>query len=137
MTISATPDNPHDWEWPSGGIAVDEKGWIWIASYIRRPPHPTESSAIYTIPPRGTNKLGNPIYDWNDAVRVVSDTAGPDALGISKGDNFQWKLAGRSIDDGMIYGLANTKKAGAPQDEKAAYGWQCASGIAREGCPKP
>jgi hypothetical protein len=24
-----------------GGIAVDEKGWLWIASYMRKPPNPT------------------------------------------------------------------------------------------------
>ena len=122
MTIAATPDHPHDWEWPLGGITVDEKGWIWLASYIRRPPNPTELSAIYTIPPRGTNELGHPIYDWNDAIRVVSDSAKLDAFGISKGDDFQWKLVGRSVDDGMIYGLANTKKAVAPQEGQMHMG---------------
>ena len=38
---------------------------------------------------------------------VVTDQAGPDALGIPKGDDFQWKIAGRSSGDGMIYGLAS------------------------------
>ena len=105
ITLAATPENPTDWEWPLGGITVDEKGWLWMASYLHRPPNPNEDSAIYAIPPQGPDKLGNPIYDWNAAVRVVSDQTGPDAVGVAKGD-FQWKLAGRSIEDGMIYGLA-------------------------------
>ena len=116
ISISATPDNPKDWEWPLAGITVDEKGWIWIASAVRRPPYSREESAIYTIPPQGLDKLGNPIYDWNAAIRFIGDQVGPTALGVSKGDEFNWKLVGRSVEDGMIYGLANTKKSGTPQE---------------------
>ncbi|HEY5741784.1 MAG TPA: hypothetical protein VIS99_04525, partial [Terrimicrobiaceae bacterium] len=116
IAFAATPGNPPDWDWPRGGLTVDDKGWIWIASYGRRPPNPHQGSAIWAIPPKGPNKLGNPVYDWNSAVVVVNDQAGPEALDISK-DDFQWKLVGRSSEDGMIYGLGKTqKKAGAPQD---------------------
>jgi hypothetical protein len=45
----------------------------------------------------------------------VSDQTGAEALGVAKGD-FQWKLTGRSIEDGMIYGLASTRKPSAPQE---------------------
>jgi DNA-binding beta-propeller fold protein YncE len=116
ISISATPDNPKDWEWPLAGISVDQKGWIWIASAVRRPPYSREESAIYTIPPQGPDKLGNPIYDWNAAICVIGDQVGPTALGASKGDEFNWKLVGRSVEDGMIYGLADTKKSGTPQE---------------------
>ena len=116
ISISATPDNPIDWEWPMVGISVDEKGWIWIASAVRRPPQSREESAIYTIPPQGLNELGNPIYDWGAAIRVIGDQAGPAALGVSKSVEFFWKLVGHSIEDGMIYGLADTKKSGTPQE---------------------
>ncbi len=116
ITLAATPENPHDWEWPLSGITVDEKGWLWISSLIRRPPDPREESTIYAMPPQGPNELGNPIYDWNNAIPVVTDAAAPDALGIAKGDDVQWKLAGRSAADGMIYALASTKKPGTPQE---------------------
>lgn len=116
ITLVATPENPPDWEWPTQGITVDEKGCLWIASALRRPPNPNEESAIYSLAPQDPDSLGNPIYDWNAAVRVVGDQAGPSALGLSKGDFFQWKLTGRSTEDGMIYGLADTKKPGAPRE---------------------
>jgi hypothetical protein len=115
ITFAVTPGNPPDWDWHLGGFTVDEKGWIWLSSYGRRPPHPGEKSAIWALPPRGLNGLGNPIYDWKSAVLVVTDQAGPSALRIPKGE-LQWKLAGRSISDGMIYGLARVQKPGAPQE---------------------
>jgi sugar lactone lactonase YvrE len=137
ITLSAAPDIPKGWEWPLGGISVDEKGWLWIASYVRRPPDPREESAIYAIPPKGLNKLGNPIYDWKAAIRVVTDQAGPDALGISKGDDFQWKLAGRSVDDGMIYGLASTKKPGTPQEGGLHMGGNVLMGFQEKDIDRP
>jgi DNA-binding beta-propeller fold protein YncE len=115
ITFAATPENPKGWEWPMGGFTVDEKGWIWIASYVRRPPNPRQESTVWAIPPKGPNRLGNPVYDWDSAQLVVTDQAGPDALEIPKGD-LQWKLVGRSCSDGMIYGLASARKAGAPQE---------------------
>ena len=132
MTISATPENPKDWEWPSAGITVDEKGWIWISSAVRKPPSPREESTIYAIPPKGTDEMGNPIYSWNNAARVVSEDAGPRAIGLSKGDDFHWKLAGRSIQDGMIYGLANAKKPGAPQEDKLHMGGNVLMGFRQQ-----
>jgi WD40 repeat protein len=114
ITIYATPDNPKDWEWPMGGFTVDEKGWIWIASYVRRPPNPRQESTVWAIPPQGPNRLGNPVYNWDSALLVVTDQAGLNALGITK--DFEWKLVGRSCSDGMIYGLASARKTGAPQE---------------------
>jgi DNA-binding beta-propeller fold protein YncE len=137
VTISATPQNPKGWEWPSAGITVDEKGWLWISSLVRKPPSPREESTIYTIPPKGTDEMGNPIYDWNNAIRVVSENAGPRAVGLSKGDDFHWKLAGRSVQDGMIYGLANAKKPDAPQEEKLHMGGNVLMGFRQQNVDDP
>ncbi len=116
INVVATPENPKEWEWSMGGFTVDDKGWLWIASYMRKPPHPRQESTVWAIPPGGPDKLGNPIYDWNAGVLVVTEQAGPSALGVSKGEEFAWKLVGRSSDDGMIYGLADTRKPGAPRE---------------------
>ena len=134
LTIAATPENPKDWEWPSGGITVDEKGCVWLASYLH--PYPAEASAIYAIPPQGVDKEGNPVYDWNAAVRIVGDQAGPSELGIQKGDDFQWKLVGRS-GDGMVYGLANTKKSGTPQEGGMHMGGNVLMGFQQENVEDP
>ena len=137
ITLAATPENPRNWEWPMGGFTIDEKGWIWFASFIRTPPNPREESALYTILPQGPDKLGNPIYDWNSAIRVVTDEAGPAALGIKKTDDFQWKLAGRSSDDGMIYGLGDTKKAGTPQEGELHMGGNALLGFQEKNGENP
>ena len=116
ITLEATPDAPKNWEWPIGGITIDDKGWLWVSSFVRTPPNPRQESTVWAIAPEGPDKAGNPIYKWNSAKIVVTDAAGPGALGIAKGDDFQWKLAGRSIEDGMIYGLGHTRKLGTPQE---------------------
>ena len=137
MTIFATPENPKDWKWPLEGITVDEKGWLWISSAIRIPPNPREESTIYAIPPKGMHEVGNPIYDWNSAIRVVSEDAGPGVVGLSKGDDFHWKLAGRSIEDGMIYGLAIAKKRTAPQDGMLHMGGNVLMGFRQQNVDTP
>jgi hypothetical protein len=114
-----------------GGFTVDEKGWVCLASYGHRAPNPRQESAIWVIPPRGLDPRGNPIYDWNSAMLVVTDQAGPSALKIAKGD-FQWKLAGRSVGDGMIYGLARVQKPGAPQEGGLHMGGNALIGFTRE-----
>ena len=130
VLIEASPDNPKDWEWPLGGMTIDDQGWLWIASFIRRPPNPRQESSIYAIAPEGPDDSGNPIYKWSSAKVVVTDEAGPRALGIQKGDDFQWKLAGRSIDDGMIYGLGSTRKQGTPQEGGLHMGGNVLMGFA-------
>ena len=134
ITLAETPEM--DWEWPLVGITVDEKGWLWIASAIRRLSGPSEESAIYALRPQSTDKLGNPVYDWNTAVRVVSDQAGPAALGLSRG-GLQWKLAGRSSEDGMIYGLAYTNKPGAPQEGAMHMGGNVLMGFQEKNSENP
>ena len=130
VVIEASPDNPKDWEWPLGGMTIDDQGWLWIASFVRRPPNPRQESSIYAIAPEGPDDSGNPIYRWSSAKVMVTDEAGPRALGIQKGDDFQWKLAGRSIDDGMIYGLGSTRKQGTPQEGGLHMGGNVLMGFA-------
>ena len=58
INVLATPENPKEWDWSMGGFTVDEKGWLWIASYVRKPPHPRQESTVWAIPPEGPNRLG-------------------------------------------------------------------------------
>jgi len=58
---------------------------------------------MYAFPPKGLNKLGNPIYDWASAIRV-----GPVAT-----NGTGYKLIERSS-DGMIYVMGPTRKKDAP-----------------------
>ena len=95
-TIVVSPGVPQDWEWPRGPLSVDDKGWIWTTSAHRRP-SPTdgpgaETSAIYAIPPQGPNKLGNPYYDWNSAIRVVRGETMRAALNVDKEVETNWNL---------------------------------------------
>jgi hypothetical protein len=118
-TIVISPGNPPDWEWPRGPLSVDDKGWIWTTSAHRRPSPIDgpggETSAIYAIPPQGPNKQGNPYYDWNSAIRVVSGETLRAALNVGREVEATWNLAGHSS-DGMVYGLCSTKKPGAAQE---------------------
>jgi hypothetical protein len=54
-------------------------------------------------------------------------------LRIKKSDDFQWKLAGRSSDDGMIYGLGEHEKGRRASRGITSHGWQRAPGISGEG----
>ena len=58
IAFAATPENPQNWEWPMDGFTVDEKGWIWFASYVRRPPNPREESAILRNPSSRPGQVG-------------------------------------------------------------------------------
>jgi hypothetical protein len=117
--ILATPGNPKDWEWPTPSMTVDDKGWIWVASYQRRL-FPLENPefeqyAIYAIPPGGPNEQGNPIYTWESAICVVDDAAGRAAMGVEPDVERRWKIVGHA-DDGMVYALGFSKKPGTPQE---------------------
>ena len=118
-TIVISPGNPKDWEWPRGPLSIDDKGWLWTSSAHRRPSPIDgaggETSAIYAIPPQGPDKQGNPYYDWNSAIRVVSGETMRAALNVGRDVETHWNLVGHSS-DGMVYGLCSTKKPGAPQE---------------------
>ena len=86
---------------------------------------------------KGQTSLGNPVYDWNSAIRVVSDQAGPGALGISKGDDSSGSWSGVPSSDGMIYGLANTKKPGAPQEGGMHMGGNVLMGFQERNAESP
>ena len=125
ITIAAGPDpaNPKDakWNWVRGAQCVDDRGWLWIVSYDAGKPAVIgggdwgqDGKTIYALAPRGLDKLGNPIYDWKDAVRVVAPQVGREALRLDEKVDFDfgWKLVNASSADGMIYALANVNKPG-------------------------
>ena len=119
VTLLGLPGVPDaNWYWFRRAFEVDDAGWLWMASANRnRIPdasYPFESEALYVIPPQGLNTLGNPIYDWSDAVKVMDADTGRNALTLTGSEAFEWKMAGRS--DEMVYALAWSNKAGLPQD---------------------
>jgi hypothetical protein len=100
-----------------GAQCVDDRGWLWIVSCRwqtggHRRDWGQDGKTIYALAPRGLDKLGNPIYDWKDAVRVVAPTVGRGALRLDEKVDFGWKLVNASSADGMIYALANANKSG-------------------------
>ena len=121
------PSNLPDpnWQWVRRAFEVDDAGWLWMASanrdHIPDVSYPFEGEALYAIPPQGVNNLGNPIYHWSGAVKVMDGDTGRNALGLASGEAFEWKMTGRS-NDGMVYALASTSKAGFPQDGGAWMG---------------
>ncbi|HEY5707423.1 MAG TPA: PA14 domain-containing protein [Terrimicrobiaceae bacterium] len=126
VTLLGLPGVPHaDWQWFRRAFEVDDAGWLWMASanrdHIPNASYPFEGESLYAIPPQGLNSLGNPVYRWSDAVKVVNASTGRDSLGLASGEGFEWKMAGRS-DNGLVYALAWTNKAGLPQDDAAWMG---------------
>ena len=125
-TLLGLPGLPDpNWQWVRRAFEVDDAGWLWMASanrdHIPDVSYPFEGEALYAIPPQGVNNLGNPIYHWSGAVKVMDGDTGRNALGLASGEAFEWKMTGRS-DDGMVYALASTSKAGFPQDGGAWMG---------------
>jgi hypothetical protein len=113
------------WQWVRRAFEVDDAGWLWMASanrdHIPNASYPFEGEALYAIPPQGVNNLGNPVYRWSSAVKVTDGGIGRNALGLASSEAFEWKMTGRS-DDGMVYALAWTNKAGLPQNDAAWMG---------------
>ena len=119
---------------PSGGITVDERdgsGWprrlASASAPGRRRPRSTRSL------PKVLDKEGNPVYDWNAAVRIVGDQAGPSEPSasrkgmISNGNSWTFRQ------DGMVYWLANTKsKSGTPQEGGMHMGGNVLMGFQQE-----
>lgn len=116
VILDASPNQPPGWKWDKASFGVDDSGWLWLASYARlMPPGPFEAKAIYAIPPGGLNALGNPIYRWAHAVKVMDEETGRQAIGMEPGQEFNWQMVNRS-DDGMVYSLAYAAKPELPQD---------------------
>ena len=126
VALLALPRIPHaDWQWFRRAFEVDDAGWLWMASanrdHVPNVSYPFEGEALYAIPPQGLNNLGNPIYSWTGAVKVMDAATGRNALSLAAAQQFEWKMAGRS-DDGMVYALAWSNRAGLSQDGGAWMG---------------
>jgi Divergent InlB B-repeat domain/FlgD Ig-like domain len=144
VTLVGLPPRPGfpdpEWEWVRRSFEVDDAGWLWMASAGRNripdPDYPFEGEALYAIPPQGLNNLGNPIYSWSGAVKVMDADTGRNALGLASEERFEWKMAGRAP-DGMVYALAWTSKAGLPQDNGAWMGGNVLFGFRQSNLPDP
>ena len=123
LGVPGLPDP--NWQWVRRAFEVDDAGWLWMASanrdHIPDASYPFEDEPLYAIPPQGVNNLGNPVYHWSGAVKVMDRDTGRNALGLASGEAFEWKMTGRS-NDGMVYALASTSKAGFPQNGGAWMG---------------
>jgi hypothetical protein len=141
VTLLGLPGVPHaDWQWFRRAFEVDDAGWLWMVSAVRDHipdvSDPFEGEALYVIRPQGLNTLGNPIYSWSGAVNVMDADTGRNALGLTSNENFEWKMTGRS-DDGMVYALAWTSKAGLPQDDAAWMGGNVLFGFQQSNLQDP
>ncbi len=141
VTLLALPGIPHaDWAWVRRAFEVDDAGWLWMTSanrnHVPEASYPWEGEAIYAIPNRGLNNIGNPIYSWTDAVKVADANTGRNALHLAGTENFEWKMAGKS-DDGMVYALAWSNKTGLPQDGATWMGGNVLFGFLQPNGPAP
>jgi hypothetical protein len=127
VAVGSSPDP--NWKWTRDSYEVDDSGRVWIASnqraYVPNTTFPWEGTALYATPAPTLNSRGNPIYNWNAAVKVTDDLTGRNALGLTAGESFSWKMVGQSIGGsnvGTVYGLAWSDKPGLPQDGLAWMG---------------
>ena len=104
---------------------VDDVGWLWMASanrdHVPDVSYPFEGEARYAIPPQGLNNLGNPIYSWTGAVKVMDAATGRSALSrpLPKTSNGRWRVDRTTR---MVYALAWSNRAGLSQDGGAWMG---------------
>jgi hypothetical protein len=142
VTLVGLPGLPDPyWQWVRRAFEVDDAGWLWMASanrdHIPNASYPFEGEALYAIPPQGSlNNLGNPVYSWSSAVKVVDGVTGRNARSLTSGEAFEWKMTGRS-DDGMVYALAWTNKAGLPQNDAAWMGGNVLFGFQQSNLQTP
>jgi Chitobiase/beta-hexosaminidase C-terminal domain/PA14 domain/Divergent InlB B-repeat domain/HYDIN/CFA65/VesB-like, Ig-like domain/FlgD Ig-like domain len=127
VAVGSSPDP--NWKWPRDSYEVDDSGRVWIASnqraYVPDTSFLWEGTALYATPVPSLNTRGNPIYRWNAAVKVTDDMSGRNALALTAGEGFSWKMVGQSTDAsnvGMVYGLAWSDKPGLPQNGLAWMG---------------
>ena len=141
VTLLALPGLPHpDSAWFRRAFEIDHAGWLWMASanrnHLPNASDPWEGEAMYAIPSRGLNNLGNPIYSWRDAVKVMDADTGRNALNLAGTENFEWKMVGRS-DDGMVYALAWSNRTGLPQNGGLWMGGNVLFGFLQAGGSTP
>lgn len=103
------PPSP-EWEFVVRSASVDDAGTLWIAAPSKQhypiPGYEDTGQVIYKLPIEGFNSLGNPVYHWNDMVKVINTPTPRAFLGSSvvSGDEFEWMQGVRS--DGLLYGLS-------------------------------
>ena len=94
--------------WSYGSLTVDASNSLWFTSNDRGGTT-IERQSIWSIPLRGLDSKGNPIYGWKDARPVIP------------GGQLLWKsrlkMARHSTRDGLTYVLAWTPRTNSPQSK--------------------
>ena len=103
------PPSP-EWEFVVRSASVDNDGTLWIAAPSKQhypiPGYESTGQVIYKLPLEGYNSLGNPIYHWDDLVKVIDTPSSTAFLGSTfvSGDEFEWMQGVRT--DNLLYGLS-------------------------------
>ena len=113
------------------GTNVDDQGRLWLGVsnhwFPLIPQYSTpEAGSIWVITPT-FNSHGSPVYKWEDAVKVVGNSALRTAFELQSSEQIGIGLTSYSA--GMIYALAGTNKAGTPQDPDLHSGGQALMGF--------
>lgn len=97
-----------------GPLSADARGNLWFCGYDWAGGRAADE--IWVIPMNGFNKLGNPIYNWQQARRVTSrEQVKLPGGGEGQADAVQPKMA-QAADDGSLYAYGHTRKEGTPQN---------------------
>jgi hypothetical protein len=110
--------------WQFRPITIDPGKNLWITSADRGGNTP-EQNSIWMIPMGGTNKLGNPVYEWKEVRRVIAQ------------ESLLWPMSMKMAqhgDDGMTYVYGHTKRPGTPQHGGAWMGGNVLAGFEGDQC---
>ena len=93
--------------WQFRPVTIDGQKNLWITSADRGGNTP-ERNSIWTLPMSSPNKLGNPVYEWKNVKRVITEK------------NLLWPMEmqmAQHADDGRtyVYGVMNEKQPGIPK----------------------
>jgi len=110
--------------WQYRPITVDADRNLWITSADRGGITP-ERNSIWMIPMSGTNKLGNPIYEWKNVRLVIPQ------------ESLLWPMSMKMAQhgtDGMTYIYGLTGRKGTPQHGGAWMGGNVLAGFEGSHC---
>ena len=110
--------------WQYRPITIDADKNLWITSADRGGNTP-EQNSIWMVPMAGTNRLGNPIYEWKNVRRVISQ------------ESLFWPMSMKMAQhggDGMTYVYGHTRRKGTPQNGGAWMGGNVLAGFEGDRC---
>lgn len=92
---------PSDLALQSFGIAED--GALWLATLYQY--SSGESCSVWKLPLRGLDNVGNPIYEWADAIEVVKNSTLMTLFGLTNPHDLTMMMANFNPVDGLVYAL--------------------------------